>query len=121
MTDKLPDEIIAFVKETYGEIPREDLKEFLKLLGQAAVPDLQQLEAELSAGQWIAAADSAHRLRNFTQAVGAAELSMPLQAIESELRAGTHAGADAQLAALRAPCIRLAALVIRLASEPDSL
>jgi hypothetical protein len=62
MTDKRPDEVIAFVKETYGEIPREDLKEFLKLLGEAAVPDLQRLEAELSAGRWTEAADSAHRL-----------------------------------------------------------
>lgn len=121
MTDKRPDEIIAFVKETYGEIPREDLKEFLKLLGEAAVPDLQRLEAELSAGQWTEAADSAHRLRNFTQAVGAAELSQPLQEMESELRAGTGTGAAAQLAALYAPCVRLAALVIRLASEPDGL
>jgi HPt (histidine-containing phosphotransfer) domain-containing protein len=121
MTDKRPDEIIAFVKETYGEIPREDLKEFLKLLGEAAVPDLQRLEAELSAGQWVEAADSAHRLRNFTQAVGAAELSKPLQAMESDLRAGTSAGADAHLSALRASCVRLAALVIRLASEPDGL
>jgi HPt (histidine-containing phosphotransfer) domain-containing protein len=121
MTDKRPDEVIAFVKETYGEIPREDLKEFLKLLGEAAVPDLQRLEAELSAGRWTEAADSAHRLRNFTQAVGAAELSEPLQAMESELRAGTGGGADVQLAALCAPCVRLAALVIRLASEPNGL
>jgi HPt (histidine-containing phosphotransfer) domain-containing protein len=117
MTDKRPDEIIAFVRETYGEIPPEDLKEFLKLLGESAVPDLQQLETELSAGQWKAAADSAHRLRNFTQALGAAELSQPLQAMENELRSGAGGTADVHLSELRAPCRRLADMVLQLASE----
>jgi HPt (histidine-containing phosphotransfer) domain-containing protein len=117
MTDKRPDEIITFIKETYGEIPQQDLKEFLKLLGEAAVPDLQLLEAEFSAGQWTAAANSAHRLRNFTQAIGAVELSQPLQAMESELRNGTGGSSDLHLSALRDPCRRLADMVLQLASE----
>jgi HPt (histidine-containing phosphotransfer) domain-containing protein len=117
MTDRQPEEIIAFVKETYGEIPPEDLKEFLKLLGESADPDLQQLETELSAGQWIAAANTAHRLRNFTQAIGAVELSKPLQAMETDLRNGVSASVDSYLAELSAPCRRLAGMVLQLASE----
>jgi HPt (histidine-containing phosphotransfer) domain-containing protein len=119
MKEKHPDEIIAFLQDTYGEMPPEDLKEFLKLLSQDAIPDLQQLEIELSAGNWTAAANSAHRLRNFTQAVGATELSQPLLTMESELRTGSGTNAAASISALKEPCLKLADLVMRLASELD--
>jgi len=117
MLEKAQDEVEAFIEQAYSDITGKDLKEFLDLLGQAAMPDFQHFEEELATDNLNAAADAAHRVRNFTQAVGAAELSASLLSMEAALRAGNRGSVGMQLEQIRADYMKLVSLIIHLAKK----
>jgi HPt (histidine-containing phosphotransfer) domain-containing protein len=87
--DQLSQEVNQFVHDLYGDMSKADLATFLGLLYDEALPSLLSLEQALTSGDFPVAAQKAHKLRNITGAVGAADLHRYLGGLEEDLQSGT--------------------------------